>query len=78
MSILKAEDIEVGIRGQRITVRGSKPPEGDSRYGSEQELDLELPLARELLRLLSAAIPLAEKAKTAAPTVAIGREEPAA
>lgn len=78
MSVLAVHEVEVGIRGQRITVRGSCPPDAENRYGREQEMDLDLPLARELLRLLTAAIPLAEQAKPGAAIVGLGQKEPAA
>lgn len=78
MSMLRAKEVEVGVRGQRITVRGSKPPDDENKYGSEQEMDLDLSLARELLRLLGAAIPLAEASKPAAEAVPIKAQEPAA
>jgi hypothetical protein len=65
MSLLQPDDIEVGIRGQRITVRGIRTPREGDRYTSEQELDLSLPQAREVLRLLTELIPLAEQSKPA-------------
>jgi hypothetical protein len=71
MTVLRAAEIEVGVKGQRLLVRGSAPPSGDSRYWSEQEIELDLQLARELLRLLGEMIPLAEKSKPPSPVTPI-------
>ena len=71
MSTLKATEIAVGVRGQNIFVRGTAPPLGDNRYGSEEEIDLSLPLARELYRLLGAMIGLAERGGEPAEVVAL-------
>lgn len=69
--MMRAEQIEVGVKGSGITVRGTAGPQDGKAYGSEQELELTLPQARELLRLLRHMIPLAEKATAAAGVVAI-------
>jgi hypothetical protein len=58
--MLVAEEIEVGVRGRNITVRGVRVPDAKNTYERTEEISLELTLARELFRLLSAAIPLAE------------------
>lgn len=60
MSSMKVQEIAVGVAARRLLVRGKSPPSGPSGYEREEELDMELPIARELLRLLTAMIPLAE------------------
>jgi len=77
MSILAVQNIEVGVKGQRITVRGSCPPTEGRQYGNEQEIELDLRLARELHRLLGKLIPLAEKSGPPAPVTSIASESAA-
>lgn len=74
MLVTHVKTIEIGIRGQNITVRGSNP---EDRYGG-QELEMELVLARELHRLLGRLIPLAEKSRLPAPVVALQSDKDAA
>lgn len=69
--MIRAEHIEVGIRGQRLTVRGAGPRTDGASYGTEQEIELDLTLARELHRLLGKLIPLAEKGKSGGEVVAL-------
>ena len=56
-----AEEVEVGIRGQTITIRGTVAPREGQTYERSEELTLSLPLARKLLTLLTALLPLAEQ-----------------
>ncbi len=76
--MMHAKDIEVGVRGQNLSVRASSPPTGDRQYGSDAEFGMDLTLARELLRLLTEMIPLAEKSKPAVDVVALGETGTAA
>lgn len=73
MTMIEAKVIEVGVKGQRITVRGSCPPTSERSYGNEQEIELDLTLARELHRLLGKLIPLAEKSGTPAAILAVAK-----
>lgn len=77
MTMIHATEIEIGIKGQRPTVRGSCQPTDGRQYGNEQELELDLSLARELHRLLGKLIPLAEKGRASAEVVAITTERSA-
>lgn len=75
MSLIQPDDVEIGVRGQRITIRGIRAPREGDRYTSEQELDLSLSQAREVLRLLTELIPLAEQSKPALAPTALSRGE---
>lgn len=72
MSAIVPDELGAGVQGQRITIRGVQWPSDERKYRAEEELDLSLSQARELLRLLTALIPLAEQAKPAVPVQAIG------
>lgn len=78
MSMVIAQEIEVGVSGQQITVRGVQPPRGTNAYAQVAELQLTLPLAREMYRLLGKMIPLAEQAKPLAPVVELAGDDDAA
>lgn len=71
MSLIRVGDLEVGCRGQRITVRGIEPAIVGKGYQAEAEMELSLQQARELHRLLGRLIPVAEKSAVAAPIVAL-------
>jgi hypothetical protein len=73
MSRLKATEVEVSVRSQNIAVIGYQPPDTDNKYVRTEEIELTLPLARELLRLLTALIPLAEQAAPLAPLASLDR-----
>jgi hypothetical protein len=77
MTMIRATEIEIGIKGQRLTMRGSCPPTSDRAYGNEAEFELDLTLARELHRLLGKLIPLAEKGRATAEVVALTTERSA-
>ncbi len=65
MTLIVAQEVEVGCRGQRITVRATHP---ENKY-SDAEVELSLPLARELWRLLGKIIPIAERSQVGAEVV---------
>lgn len=71
--MIRATDIEVGVKGQHITVRGSCAPSEGRQYGNEAEMYIDLSLARELHRLLGKLIPLAEQSKPTATIVSVAR-----
>lgn len=77
MTMIRATEIEVGIKGQRLTVRGSVASSSERQYGNEQEFELDPTLARELHRLLGKLIPLAEKGRASAEVVALTTEKSA-
>lgn len=77
MSMIRATEIEVGVKGQRLTVRGSCQPSEGRQYGNEQEFEIDLTVARELHRLLGKLIPLAEKGRAAAEIVTLTTERSA-
>ncbi len=75
MTMIRVAEVEVGCRGQRITVRGTEQAMPGKTYQSEAETDMSLPQARELRRLLGRLIPVAEKSTVAAPVVALAVQE---
>jgi len=75
MARLTIDEIEVGVRGQRITIAGSLLPKDDSRYRTEETLDMSLQQARELYRMLAAMIPIAEASASSAPVLVMCDEE---
>jgi hypothetical protein len=77
VSVYRAAELEVGIKGQNITVRGYCPPSDERSYRNDQEIILDLPLARELHRLLGKLIPLAEQSQTTAKVVPLSAERSA-
>lgn len=75
MSLIKVGEIEVGCRGQRITIRGIESPLSGKTYPCEAQMELSLQQAREVYRLLGKLIPVAEKSTLAAPVIAVSSQE---
>lgn len=58
--MIDAAEIEVGVKGKRITVRATSLP-NDRGYTSDQEFTLTIDLARRLYNHLTLLIPIAVK-----------------